>query len=57
MATTEKPIVLQDQNGHSQPFAPKHAARLLAYPGTQWSEKEPKAPKEAGETNESKPKK
>jgi hypothetical protein len=43
---TEKPVTLQDRNGHSQAFSPKHAARLLAYPGTEWSEKEPKAPKE-----------
>jgi hypothetical protein len=54
---TEKPVTLQDRNGHSQAFSPKHAARLLAYPATEWSEKEPKAPKEAVETAETKPKK
>ena len=38
MATTETPVFLKDQNGTTHPFTPKHAARTLAYPGTQWSE-------------------
>jgi len=59
MATPETPVFLKDQNGTTQPFSPKHAERLLKYPGTQWSEAE--APKTnalpAAEATEEKPKK
>ena len=46
MADTKK-VTLRAGN-HTQEFAADHAARLLAYPGTQWAElKAEEAPKDS----------